>query len=207
MGNHVPIESITAGECAKFSDVLVAALCKSGLPSHPTQEVLESQGAILADELVTIVRTRVEAVSKMIVRRVRVDRNQTPQQVLDVTGRMQYVDKDVVATMPCGEGEEVDVYFFQPDRSAYDRNGIISDDKLHKEFERRGLKPDPYAQADVNRDDPAFADKHPNGTHWKDADNKWCYTAFNRWGDERDVLVGRNDGGWDGFWWFAGVRK
>ncbi|MGB3073474.1 MAG: hypothetical protein WBB68_04420, partial [Candidatus Moraniibacteriota bacterium] len=181
--------------------------CKSGLPSHPTQEVLESQGAILADEFVTIVRARVEAVSKMIVRRVRVDRGRTPEQVIDATGRTQYVNKDVVATMPRGEGEEVDVYFFKPDQSAYDRNGIISDDKLHKEFERYGFKPDPYAQAAVNDADTAFVDEYPNGTHWQDTNGKWCYAAFSQWGGGRDVVVYRDGSDWRDSWWFAGVPK
>ena len=31
--------------------------------------------------------------------------------------------------------------------------------------------------------------------------------AFNRWNDERNVNVNRNDNDWDDHWWFAGFRN
>ena len=65
---------------------------------------------------------------------------------------------------------------------------------------------DPYSQAAVNEADPAFADGHPNGTHWKDVNGKWCFVAFGRWGDGRKLGVGRGND-WGGSCWFAGVRK
>jgi hypothetical protein len=87
-------------------------------------------------------------------------------------------------------------------------NRYVSDADLDKEYELRGLKPaDPYSLAAVNEDDPAFADDHPNGTHWKDGDGNWCYAVFRRWFDERDVFVSRDGNGWDDGWWFAGLRK
>lgn len=103
--------------------------------------------------------------------------------------------------MPRGDGDESDVIFFKPGRS-------VSDVDLDKEYALRGLVPaDPYALAAVNEADPAFADEHPNGTHWKDADGNWCYTAFNRWNDGRFVDVCRDVRGWFAYWWFAGLRK
>ncbi len=202
------IPRITPGQVSKFYDVLAAALVKSGLPSEPTQKVLESQGGILADEFVASVRKRVDAVSNMIVRRVKVDRTRIPQQVLDATGRKQYTDRKVVDAMPRDGRDEDDVFFFRPDKSVYDKNGLISDNNLAKEYELRGLKPDPYAQAAVNEADPAFADEKPNGSSWKDAGGNWCYAAFSRWrGDERFVGVSRRGSDWGGGWLFAGVRK
>ena len=65
----------------------------------------------------------------------------------------------------------------------------------------------PYDVAAVNQADPAFADSHPNATHWKDSDDNWCYLACDRWSDERSVDVSRRDGVWNDNWWFAGVRK
>ena len=65
----------------------------------------------------------------------------------------------------------------------------------------------PVLELDNNINDPAFADEHPNGTHWKNADDKWCFVTFNHWIDERYVYVDRDDGGWRAYWWFAGVRK
>lgn len=139
--------------------------------------------------------------TEMISKCVRVDRNQTPQEALDATKRCQYTDKKVVESMPKGEGEEVEVFFFWVCR-------LISNDDLPKEYDRRGLVPDPYAQIAVNEADPAFADDHPNATHWKDSCGKWCYSAFRRWfDDERCVYVFRFVFDWFGGWWFAGVRK
>jgi hypothetical protein len=33
------------------------------------------------------------------------------------------------------------------------------------------------------------------------------FATFNRWNDERNVNVNRNDNDWNDNWWFAGVRK
>lgn len=200
--------SITSGQIGKLQDMLAAGLRKLPLQSEPTQQVLETQGDQIVAEVVSSVQKRVEAVSNMIVRRVKVNRTREPQGMLDATGRKQYTDHRVVKNMPKDGREEEDVFFFKPDKSAYDKNGNISDDNLAKEYELRGLKPDPYAQAAVNEADPTFADEHPNGTHWKDKDGKWCYAAFFRWhGGERLVYVDRGDGVWSDDWRFAGVRK
>jgi len=152
-------------------------------------------------------RERAEALSNLIVRKVKVNRTRTPQEALDATGRKQYADRNVVDSIPKGDGEEVDVVFFKPDLS--ERNGYISDDDLEKEFELRGLKPaDPFSVAAVNEADLAFADERPNATHWKDANGKWCYAAFRRWdGGERSVFVDHNGRGWNGRWWFAGLAS
>ena len=192
---------ITKGQAGKFIDVFIDALVKSGLPSEPTQQVLEEQGAAVAAECVSIVRKRVDAMSSIIVRRVQVDISRTPQQALDATGRKQYTDSGVVAAMPKGAGGEVEVHFFKLDR-------YISDNDLEGEYASRGLKPaDPCSLAAVNEADPAFADEHPNGTHWKDAKGKWCFAAFDRWDDGRELSVDRYDNDWLDYWWFAGVRK
>jgi len=195
--------TITAGQIGKLQDLLGAALRKSGLQSEPTQQVIETQGEPLVAEIVAVIRKRVEAVGDMIARRVSVNRNRIPQEVLDATGRKQYTDSGVVATMPKGDGDgdEVEVYFFKVGK-------YVSDVDLEKEFTSRGLKPaDAYSLAAVNEADPSFADEHPNGTHWQDADGKWCYIAFDRWFGEHDVLVYRFDDEWNVYWWFAGLRK
>lgn len=201
------VNPISIGQAAKFLDLQMAALRKSGLPSGPTQQVLESQGAALADEFVTLVRRRVEAISDLIVRVVaKVDRSRTPQEALDATGRTQYVDRGVAKAMPRGTGEGAKTEFFELDLSR--RGGWISDSDLDKEYALRGLVPeDPYSLAAQNEADPAFADEHPNATHWKDANGSWCYAAFFLWRDERYVRVHRCDSDWLDRWWFAGRRK
>ncbi|HEY4509230.1 MAG TPA: hypothetical protein VJC13_03060 [Candidatus Paceibacterota bacterium] len=149
-----------------------------------------------------------ESLANLIVRVVRVNRDCTPEEALKATGRKQHVSADVVSTMPKGRGGKTEVLFFKPRPEAYDKNGLISDDNLEKEFEFVGLKPvDPYSLAQANTDDPAFADTHPNGTHWKDTDGKWCFAAFDRWRDGRIVFVVEGGFGWNDYWWVAGVRK
>jgi len=194
-------EPITDGQIDKAVATYRAMLCKhrSELGSDAVQYVL-GQPEYVAEQ-VTVLRKRVEAISDMIVRHAVVNRNRTQQEMLDATGREKYTDRRVVDTMPRGEGDEVDVYFFKLGR-------YISDADLQKEYELRELKPDPYAEGAVNEADLAFADEHPNGCDWKDADGKWCYAAFDQWrDDERFVRVSRRGSGWIGRWWFGGVRN
>jgi hypothetical protein len=201
MAQSMTPSEMTVGQIGKVQELVGAGLRKANLPSGPAQKVLETQGDAIVTEFVASFRRRVEAISDMIILHVQVDRTRTPQQILDTTGRTQYTDHNVVDSMPRGEGDEDDVYFFKVGR-------FISDADLKKEYKLRGLVPaDPYAQAQVNIDDPAFADEHPNGTHWKDADGRWCFASFYQWLVGRGVLVDRNDGGWNDDWWFAGVRK
>lgn len=194
MAKSMTPSTITPGQVAKFLDLQAAALRRSGLPSEPTQQVLESQGGTLADEFVASVRKRVEAISNMIVRRVRVDRTRTPQQVVDATDRKQYINADVLATMPQGEGDEVDVYFIPTKR-------FVPVNEVPAFLAQYGLVPDPRAQAAVNEADPAFADEHPNGTQWSNN----CYMVFGRWGVERCVSCLRSGSGWSDRWFFSGV--
>ena len=196
-----PVETgMTDGQIDKAVDLFRARLRKhrAQFPSGAVQNTLLDPQ--LGHDLLAEFQRHVEAASGMIIRRVRVNRNRTPEQVISATGRKQFTNKAVLTSMPHGEGEEVDVYFFQLNR-------WVSDNELAREFEQRGLMPDQFAQAQVNTKDPAFADKHPNASHWKDADGNWCYLAFCRWGGRRRVGVSRRDDGWRGDWWFAGVRK
>lgn len=152
-------------------------------------------------EQVAVIRGRVELVNNVIVRRVRVDRSRSPREAIAATHRIQYLNDAVVATMPHGEGDEVVVHFFGVGR-------FLSDAALDEEYVKRGLKAaDPYSMFAVDEDDPAFADDHPHGTHWKDVYGKWCFATSGRWGGLRNVSVDRVDGDWHDFWWFAGVPQ
>jgi len=196
-----PSETITAGQIGKIQEILGAALRKSNLQSNPTQQVLEIQGDVLVTELVTVIRKHVEEVSNIIIRCVSVNRDHSPQGILDATSRKQYTNSDVVAAMPKGKGGKAEVVFFK-------LGHYVSDNDLEKEYELRGLKPaDSYSIAAVNEADPSFADEHSNSTHWMDTNGKWCYIAFDRWFDKRFVRVLRRGNYWDGSWWFAGLRK
>jgi len=135
----------------------------------------------------------------VLVRRVRVNRLRLPHDAIKATARVDYVNRDVVRAMPNGEGAEVDVVLFKLGR-------WVSDDALEGEYKRRALRAaDPYSVAAVNELDPAFADTHPNATHWKDAEGYWCFLTFSRWDDKRLVQARRNEHEWDDDWWFAGL--
>lgn len=194
-------EPITEGQIGKIFELFGSRLRKSNVQSKPLQDVIENQGSTLVDKLMQSLIEMVDAVSNLIIRKVKVNRTQSPKEILKATGRNQYVTDSVVAKMPKGNGDETEVFFFK-------LGCTISDTDLDKEYELRGLKPaDPYSLAKVNEDDPAFADTHPNGTHWKDEKGNWCFATFDRFLVGRDVIVDCHDRGWDVFWWFAGVRK
>jgi len=197
-----PSKVMTDNQIDKTVDLFRSALRKHH-DEFSIESVQQALGAKdLGSDLLAVFRGYVERFSNLVIRLVRPDRNRTPQAVLDATDRKQYTDSNVVASMPRGTGEETKVVFFK-------LGHFISDVDLDKEYELRGLKPaDPYSLAAVNEVDPAFADKHPNTTHWKDAEGNWCYAAFYRWNDfERRVDVNRLDDDWYGFWWFAGLAS
>jgi hypothetical protein len=194
-------KSMTTSQIDRACEILRAKLTKhaSEFSSDAVQMVFGQSE--LGAEWLAVLRKRVEAISSMIIRRVKVDPTRSPEQVIDATNRAKYTDGKVVKSMPRGTGEETDIHFFKVGR-------FISDNDLEKEYELRGLRPaDPESLAKVNEDDPAFADSHPNGTHWKDADGKWCFANFDRWSGKRSVDVVRYDNDWDDYWWFAGVCK
>ena len=152
-----------------------------------------------------IFRQLADAMSNLIVHRVKVDRTRTPQQALDACGRKQYGNSEVVATMPAGKGKNVRLTYFKPDKSAYDNNGWLKPGALDEEYKKRGLKADPQAQIDDNAANPNFADKTPNACQWTDKDGNHCCATFIRWRGEPGVGVDRHEGGWRGGWSFAGV--
>ena len=195
-------EPITKGQIGKIGELLDAGLRKSNLKSVPVQMVLENQGPELIKRMLAVIYSMAHAESELIRRNVKVDRNQSPKEMLEATGRQIYSDDKLVKAMPRGDGGEVEVLFFKLGR-------FVSDDDLDKEYELRGLTPcDPYSLGKVNQDDPIFADTHPNATHWKGKNGMWCFCAFVLWDDKRGVSVDHDGYAWRaGRWWFSGIRK
>ncbi len=192
---------MTDGQIDKVVDVFRAGLRKhrGEFQAGPVQEALG--GPDTSKKIVAAFRECVERFSNMITRVVEIVQDRTPEQALTATGRNQYTDKKVVATMPRGTGKgPKKVTFFKIGR-------VVTDEELEAEFASRNLKPtDPFTLAAINEADPAFADEHPNSIHWKDAGGNWCYEAFGRWRGERNVHVHRNDGRWLDCWRFAGEQ-
>jgi hypothetical protein len=140
------------------------------------------------------------AAGMMIVHRgVKVNRNRTPQEAIAATGRKQNVDNGALVSMPRGVGEVVDLYYVK-------RDCFTNDAAWETYLNQLGLICDPYAQAADNEANPAFADEHPNGSHWKNARDEWCFSAFSRWVVERGVGVCLGNDGWIGRWWVGGRK-
>ena len=150
----------------------------------------------VAEVLQRIVDGPARVVDEMIVRHFKIDRTKTRGQMISALGRVEYVNHDVLETMPLDGPDEGDMYFFPSKR-------YIPVAEQPAELAKRGLVPHPAAQIQVNIDDPSFADEHPNGVQW----NKNSCASFLRWLDERLVDVDRHGNDWGGHWWFGGVRK
>lgn len=151
-------------------------------------------------EGVELLCARVEAVSEFIVRLAKVKRGRTPRKALEATGRICNLDDRALESMPPGEGDEVWVHFFRIGRR-------INHSELEKEFGLRGLKPDPYAQAQIHADDPSFADGRPNATYWKDLFGNLHALDFFEWNGNRSLTACSNQADWEKNQLFAGVLK
>ncbi len=183
------------------------ALRKAEPLSAEAQDLIENGWDELKDETLAAISTAVQTVldrkRNTITFKVKVKRGLTPQQVLDGTARKQYTNDTVVETMPleAGEGEEeVEFVFFRANRST-------PDSEVEARLKKRGLVRDIAAQAQCNADHPEFADDHPNGASWKDANGKWCYACFSRFFfGERFVDVNESHSAWDDDVWLGGRK-
>ncbi len=170
--------------------------------SRQDLDTLIQNGGVYKEAYEKMVGEVLGLLTNTITVKVKVKRGQTPQQVLDGTGREQYTNKAVVASMPLSDGEgeeEVEFVFFKVGRS-------LPDSEVEAERRKRGLVQDLAAQAQYNADNPDFATDHPNGDSWKDGNGKWCYAFFRRWGDEREVDVRFSALDWRDFYWFGGRK-
>lgn len=129
-----------------------------------------------------------------------IQRTLSPQELLNKTGFKQYVDKDIVHTMPQGKGEKVTIEFFT-------LNECVIDDELEKEYESRGLVPiEPYDLIEFVHQNPELMDTNYIGTHWKD-EEKWNFARCRRWDGARHVHVYQSVNDWSAGEWFGGRGK
>ncbi len=139
--------------------------------------------------------------------RVSVNRLRSPQEAIDATGRVQYGVHHLIAAIPKGEGDEVEIVFFRP--RLLTRKFCLPHSELQQQLEVHGLKPaDPMSVAAVNAIDPHLADDVPHYTYWED-DNGRYEISFHIWSGERRVHIGPRHGS---VWYndapcFATVRK
>lgn len=195
-------QEMTAGQVAKAVSNYRTMLEKHGpdFPSDAVQAVLGDPG--FAEAQLQLLRARVEMRTGILTRDVLIDLSLVGMQAINATGRKQYANKAVVATMPHAQNTQAKIHFFNGGR-------YLPVGEVQAEVEKRGFKSlvDPHTLAAFNTANPEFADTHPNCTQWVGVDGKFCYEAVDRWNDERDVSVSRHDVAWDGSWWFAALGE
>ncbi len=137
------------------------------------------------------------------VREVVVDRKKPLVKVFLVTGRKFFGNAYTLSSLPTGDKEVVDMVFFRVPGGT-DHVGIL------EEYRKRKLVSDPRAQAQVNCDNPLFADKWPNVTFWLGPKGEPCFTKFVtdlQPKEKRLVLNGIVFTTWSPVWLFGGVTK
>lgn len=123
----------------------------------------------------------------IIVRKLKVDRTRTRQQAIHATGRVDYINDEVVGEMPIGEGEEKEVFLIPS-------NEPRTLDQLEQKFGgKRFALVDPVTLCALNEQDPTLADEYPNATQWRDKNGKVCYALFSIWHGSRGVSVDQGD--------------
>ena len=155
---------------------------RNDLASEAVQEALGTDN--LGMVLFAPFRKLVEMTSSIFTRHVSgVNRVQSPQDALDATGRKQHPTQSIVDAMPRGEGENVELKFFELDYEA-------TPTELDAEYERRNLKADPFALLKYMEDNPAFADERSVVCQWDlGEDGMVSFMAFYRWCGKRSVDV------------------
>ena len=154
---------------------------------------------------VLIDRVRSDISKTIVVYMDNIKRGRTVQQLLDATGRTQYVEKSSITTMPLigSSGPRSGQFvWFKSDLG-------LSDAGVEEERIKRGLVRDLEMQLQYNAEHPEWADTHPNGDSWP-ADDEGNYDFVNlcRWYDGREVNVDRSLGfRWDAGLWFGGRSK
>jgi hypothetical protein len=186
---------VTEAQIREAGEKIRAELVKLSLPSWYIEKLITINAKKVAQSLDEVFQGCVGMFNEVIVRKVKVDRNRTSEQVLAATGKRV----TIAGNMPNGAGEEVDVFFF-PITKSPDKYTIYWGLKLH------GLKADPYAVAQVNIDDPEFATTHPNGTLWERNPNSgsnsdWSHLQVTAEFVEVSISWQR----WHGEWWIGGV--
>ncbi|MFA5991510.1 MAG: hypothetical protein WC794_04680 [Candidatus Doudnabacteria bacterium] len=199
---------LTESQIIKLGTTFMAALRKADPFADQAQDLIENSWDELKGRLEV---ANVFAINQVLndrdvfTFRVKVPRWRTVRAIFaDTKCWHKKIDKKTddeapyVTTM--GE-EEVTFVFFQI-------HGEIRHDQVEAERSKRGLVRDLAAQAQVNADNPTFADDHWNADVWRDKDGVWCDAYFynDDTGYGRTVYVGQSACVYFGTGrWFGGV--
>lgn len=130
-----------------------------------------------------------------------INRTRTPKQAIMAANCKNYLYDEVVAEMPIGKGQEVEVYLIP-------FNKQLSVDDLEKEVDKAGFVfVDPVTLSALNEQDRVITDSLPNATQWRDKNGKVCRMTFGRSVIGREVCVNQLECVWADYWHFGCVPK
>lgn len=120
---------------------------------------------------------------------------------INATNRRKYTEEQAVATMPLAITSNGTIHFFRTGH-------YILAENVRDEYDELGLNPvDPHTLCAFNAVNHRFANRHPNGTPWQDAQGHFYYVDFARVNDESWVRVAQQNRDWNRLWWLAGINK
>lgn len=199
---------ISADQVRLIKKRLGEQLAKETILEEAVAELLKNEDH-LVNELLSVIRTRAEAIGDLLVRKVPKSIDTTYFVVPEQTNEWWPGFVRVLPPIRAVTGDYV--YFF---RVRQTKHHDMADDEVEREYRKRELIPiDPRTLAAINQNGPAFRKRFVNGTHWKDAHGEWCYVNF--WGDLQGAGHSIHSLDWKGTdnnpraWmpdtWFAGV--
>lgn len=208
-------EGITDQQISTLQGILAEALRGSVLHKDSIQRVIDEHAPAVASNLLSIIKKQVEAIEKVLVFRVTVDRTRLPQTLwrsLNEVGiSATYLGGHtslirILEEMPRDGENEVDVFLVHFDRFVYPKD-------LQTELDLYGLKPaDPYSLAALMRTNPGLiAEKCLIATQWKNKDGDWCHMEFQSYDNKSSVYADTWDKpesyGYGERYWIACIRK
>lgn len=208
MAQTMTTSKMSDGQVERAVELFEAQLRKQASRFSREAVQMAFSDSTLSVEWVRVLSSRVKKIECMIVRHVEnVDRTRSPHEVLDAFTCLKHICRDCVDAMPRGTGSGADVYFFK----LKFKRGIyhyVEDAYLAREYALRGLIPaDPYSLAQVNLDDPDFADNHPNTTQWRDIDGGVVYLLFDSNNVDSRLGLHSTAHNLNKDFWYAGLRK
>jgi hypothetical protein len=144
----------------------------------------------------------------LIIPKVRVYRNLTPQELLEATGRELFANPIATSMIPREGEEEVDFHFFQPDPKEY-VDGHIRPEDVEQIYLNRWLQPDPYGLVFAQlRLDSVLKNMITSFSGWVGTNGNRYYLELYKWGDGKlYVGTGLDDRNRPAGWWLGGVPK
>lgn len=175
---HLPSRLTTAQAGKIFGPVLAGLLREPGLRPEFAELAIRIHSDQMTREMLEVVHKYVHAFKGLEVQPVRVDRSRkledAANKLTSRTSVSKELDQKAVSSMPTRGDDVVDLYSFKLD--GRQRDGA----EIGREYELRGLKPDPLAHvAFVTEHHRIWSEQMCTTTSaWQDSEGKWCHLSI-----------------------------